>query len=405
MIGKITVSGPLGCCAEEFRDELRVLGYTSGSAELQMGLVGRLSRWLASEGLAVSVVDEQVVCHFLAVTEWDRQHVPTLRTFVPLLGWLRKQGLVAGASLPVLSPLDELLGRYRGWLERARGLSERTIGRYVVTSRRFLAERAGVSGGPTGVEGLTGGDVTRFLLGERSRGLSVGSMKGRAAELCSLLRFLYSDGMLEADLSASVPSVAGWRDSEIAPTLSSALVQALLDSCDRSSLTGSRDFAILVMLARLGLRAGEVAGLRLDDIDWRAGEITIRSGKARRQDRLPLPSDVGEALAVYLTNSRGQGPATTCRSVFVTRHAPIRPVHANTVSRVVLVACRRAGVPEVRAHRLRHALGAELARQGADLAAIGQVLRHRDVATTGRYAKVAFESLRAVAQPWPGADR
>lgn len=405
MVSKVKVIGPLGWCAEEFRAELRALGYTSGSAELQMGLVDRLSRWLDGEGLALSVLDEQVVGHFLAVREWDRRHVPTLRTFVPLLGWLRAQGLVAGASLPVLSPLDELVGRYRGWLERTVGLSERTIGRYVATSRRFLAERVGVSGGPCGVDGLTGGDVTRFLLGERSRGLSVGSMKGRAGELCSLLRFLYSDGTLEADLSASVPSVAGWRDSEIAPTLSSAMVQALLDSCDRSSLTGLRDFAILVVLARLGLRAGEVAGLGLDDIDWRAGEITIRAGKAHRQDRLPLPSDVGEALAGYLTNSRGQGPAATCRNLFVTRHAPIRPLHANTVSRVVLMACRRAGVPEVRAHRLRHALGAELGRQGADLAAIGQVLRHRDVATTGRYAKVAFESLRAVAQPWPGAER
>ena len=116
------------------------LGYTPGSVEAQMGLVDRLSRWLAGEDLAVSVLDEGVVCHFLAVTEWDRQHVPTLRTFLPLLGWLRRQGLVAAASLPVLTPLDEILGRYRGWLGQVRGLSERTIGRYVVTARRFLAE-------------------------------------------------------------------------------------------------------------------------------------------------------------------------------------------------------------------------------------------------------------------------
>ena len=249
-----------------------------------------------------------------------------------------------------------------------------------------------MTGGPTGVDGLTGGDVTRFLLGKGSRGLSVGSMKGRVAELRSLLRFLFSDGLLNIDLAAAVPAVAGWRDSEIAPTLSSSLVQAMLDSYDRSSLTGSRDFAILVVLARLGFaRRGGGGPADCDDIDWRAGEITITSGKARRQDRLPLPSDVGEALAWYLTNSRR--PATACRTVFVTRHTPVRPLHPNTVSRVVLVACRRAGIPEVRAHRLRHALGAELARQGADLAAIGQVLRHRDLATTGKYAKVAFESL------------
>ncbi len=401
-ISKVMVVGPLRWYAEGFRGELARLGYTPGSVEVQVEVVDRLSRWLAGEGLVVSVLDEQVVTHFLAVTEWDRQRVPTLRTFQPLLAWLRQQGLAGSASLPVLSAVDELLARYGAWLGRVRGLSPRTANRYVVTARRFLAARLGAGAGPSGAEGLSGPDVSRFLLAERHRGLSVGSMKGRVAELCSLLRFLHSEGITEADLASAVPAVAGWRDSEIAPMLSPLQVQAMLDSCDRSSPTGSRDFAILTVLARLGLRAGELAGLCLEDIDWRAGEIIIRRGKARREDRLPLLTDVGEALAVYLANSR---PVTTCRSVFVTRHAPTRSLHPNTVSRAVLVACRRAGVPEVRSHRLRHALGAELARQGVGLAAIGQVLRHRDLATTGKYAKVAFESLRQVAQPWPGADQ
>ena len=304
-ISKVMVVGPLRWYAEGFRGELARLGYTPGSVEVQIEVVDRLSRWLAGEGLVVSVLDEQVVTHFLAVTEWDRQRVPTLRTFQPLLAWLRQQGLAGSASLPVLSAVDELLARYGAWLGRVRGLSPRTANRYVVTARRFLAARVGAGAGPSGAEGLSGPDVSRFLLAERHRGLSVGSMKGRVAELCSLLRFLHSEGIIEADLASAVPAVAGWRDSEIAPMLSPLQVQAMLDSCDRSSPTGSRDFAILTVLARLGLRAGELAGLCLEDIDWRAGEIIIRRGKARREDRLPLLTDVGEALAVVL----GQQPS------------------------------------------------------------------------------------------------
>ncbi len=177
-------------------------------------------------------------------------------------------------------------------------------------------------------------------------------------------------------------------------------VERLLASCDRATLRGARDFAMLMLLARLGLRSVEVARLDLSDLDWRAGELVVR-GKARREDRLPLPRDVGDALAAYLV-LRGERDA---RHVFLTVKAPTRPIRADLVGDVVQRACLAAGVSHVGAHRLRHALATELLRAGASLTGISQVLRHSDLATTAIYAKVDLGRLRQVARPWPGAER
>ena len=175
-------------------------------------------------------------------------------------------------------------------------------------------------------------------------------------------------------------------------------VRALLDSCDRSTLAGKRDFAILTMLVRLGMRRGEVAGLRLDDIDWRAGEIVVR-GKGQRLERLPLPADVGEAIAVYLRD--GRPPGFPGREVFVRIKAPRQPLTGGGVTQVVVSASKRAGLGEVTAHRLRHTAATELLRQGAPLQEIGELLRHRSVLTTAIYAKVDRDRLRELARPWP----
>lgn len=201
-------------------------------------------------------------------------------------------------------------------------------------------------------------------------------------------------------LAEAVPPVAGWRETGIPKTIGRAEVERLLAGCDRSRIDGVRDFAILILLARLGLRSVEVARLGLDDLDWRTGEIVVR-GKARRQDRLPLPADVGEALTAYLS-LRGRQET---RRVFLTLRAPRRPIRADLVGDVVQRACRRAGVGHVGAHRLRHTLASELLREGASLLEISQVLRHRDLATTAIYAKVDLGRLRQVARPWPGAAR
>jgi site-specific recombinase XerD len=176
-------------------------------------------------------------------------------------------------------------------------------------------------------------------------------------------------------------------------------VAAMLEGCDRSRPGGLRDYAVLSLLGRLGLRSGEVAALQLTDIDWRAGEIRVR-GKARRGDRLPLTSDVGEAIACYLRDGRAPSP---CSSVILTNYAPFRGIHPSSITRVVYRACTRAGLDPVGGHRLRHALATEMLRQGGDLLEIGQVLRHRDLATTSAYAKLDRAALRTVARPWPGA--
>jgi integrase len=230
---------------------------------------------------------------------------------------------------------------------------------------------------------------------------SVGAAKGRVAELRSLLRYLFMAGLTQLPLAAAVPPVAGWHDTGLPTSLSASDVQALLDNCDRSTPTGVRDFAIVMLLARLGLRSVEVARLELTDVDWRSGEVAIR-GKARRRDRLPLPVEAGEAIAAYLVDAR---PRTEHRHLFLTCRAPRRGIRPDLVGDVVGRACQRAGLPPVGAHRLRHALATGLLAKGVILADISQVLRHRDPATTAIYAKVDMISLRAVALPWPGAQQ
>jgi site-specific recombinase XerD len=243
-------------------------------------------------------------------------------------------------------------------------------------------------------------DVNAFLLRECGR-VSAGSAKGRVTELRSVLRFLYLQGITPLRLGTAVPPVGGWRFATLPPTMTAADVQLLLDSCDCSSAIGVRDLAMMTLVARLGLRSIEVARLELGDVDWRAGEVVVR-GKGGRHDRLPLPAEVGEALVAYLSCGRAPEDA---RHLFLTCRAPRGPIRADLVGDVVERACNRAGLPRVGPHRLRHALAAELLRQGAGLVAISQVLRHQDLATTALYAKVDLGALRRVAQPWPKAAR
>jgi integrase/recombinase XerD len=216
--------------------------------------------------------------------------------------------------------------------------------------------------------------------------------------LKALLRFLHATGRVSASLAAAAPAAAGWHGGELPRALEPGQVERLLASCDQRTASGLRDFAMLTLLWRLGLRAGEVAACRVGDVDWRAGEILIH-GKGNRQEKLPLPVDVGEALADYCCRGR---PHRRCQALFLQKTAPYGPLTRNAVSQAVRQACQRAGLPPVGAHRLRHTAATEMLRAGTSLAAIGQVLRHRDVATTAIYAKVDRIALRALARPWPG---
>jgi integrase/recombinase XerD len=221
----------------------------------------------------------------------------------------------------------------------------------------------------------------------------------RATPLRSFLQFLHLEGAITTSLVAAVPSVAGWRLASLPKPVEAADVQRLLASCDRRTAAGARDFAILTMLARLGLRTGEVAALRLDDLDWRLGEITIH-GKGPRIDRLPVPTDVGAAIAAYLR--RGRPSSTQDRAVFLRVMAPHRALGPTGVTHVVAAAAQRVGLGPIHAHRLRHFVAAQTLRAGGSLSEIKQLLRHRLMRTTAIYAKVDRDALRSIARPWPG---
>ena len=400
MSGTRRKPGQLGPQVEGYRAWLAQRGYTPGTIQNMLKDLGQVGRWLTAEGLKPEDLNEERMAVFLSSRRaTGHRRIPGPRSMVPLLSFLRENGIVSEV-VPVVTPLGALLGRYRCWLVQERNLAPATVLRYENAARHFLQEQS-TAGGVFEHAALTGADVNAFLLRECAR-VSAGSAKGRVAELRSILRFLYLQDITSLRLEASVPPVGGWRFATLPPpAMTAADVQLLLDSCYRSTSLGMRDFAIMMLVARLGLRSIEVARLELRDVDWRSGELVVR-GKGRRQDRLPLPAEVGEALVAYL--SCGRNPADAVH-VFLTCRAPRGPIRADLVGDVVERACKRAGLPKVGPHRLRHALASELLRRGAGLVAISQVLRHQDLATTALYAKVDLGALRQVAQPWPGAVR
>jgi integrase/recombinase XerD len=332
-------------------------------------------------------------------TRGDRR-VPTLASFEPLLASLHARGVVPGEEPEAATGRDRFLARYRHHLVCDRGLAPTTVRRYERFARRFLRERSSWTGTEIGIEGLTNVEVNTYMRAAGER-LVVESAKREAADLRALLRFCHLDGIIPVDLGGAMPPVATWRGTRLPSTMSAADVDALVAGCDRSTVSGRRDRAILVLLARLGLRSGEVAALTLGDIDWRGGEIAVR-GRARRKDRLPLPVEVGEALVDYLQDGR---PRCECPGLILTLYAPFRPIRPSSITSVVYRACRRAGLPRVGGHRLRHALATDMLRQGGNLIEIAQVLRQSDLGTTSGYAKVDRSALRPLALVWPGAAR
>jgi site-specific recombinase XerD len=395
---RVRVSGPLESYACGFAVELSRQGYAPVSARLQLHLVAHLSRWLAGEELDAAALTLPVVEAFLATRRAaGYTRFRSVEALVPLLGYLR--GLGAAPPAPVVvavGPVEELLERYRRYLSVERGLAGETVRGYVKMVRPFLAGR--VSSGGLDLEHLRAGDVSAFLVGACREGRG-GSVKLIVTALRSLLGFLHVEGVLEESLSAAMPSVAGWRLAGLPRALEAGEVRRLLAGCDRRTANGRRDFAIVTLLVRLGLRSSEVAALELDDVDWRAGEILVR-GKGNRRERLPLVVDAGQAMAAYVR--RGRPSSAQGRCVFVRVRAPHRALTPLGVTQVVSGAARRARLGPIHAHRLRHTAATEMLRAGAPLPEIGQVLRHRRLASTAIYAKVDREALRSLAREWPG---
>jgi integrase/recombinase XerD len=390
------VSGPLAPFAAGFESWLASRAYSRSAAADRLE---QLSRWLERAGLGVGELTDAQAERFIAA----RRAVGRVTWVAPQsvmlpLGYLREVG-VAPLPAPIVAegPLEELLADYHRYLRAERRLCEHTVlDAYGPAARLFLTGWEGPDG--LGLERLSAADVSSFLARECPK-RSVSGARDLVCALRSFLRFLHLAGLIEVPLVWAVPSVADLRDRSLPRGLEPAAVKKLLASCDRRTLIGRRDYAILVLLSRLGLRAGEVAAIGLDDVDWRAGLLLVR-GKGSRQDELPLPVDVGEALVSYLRYR----PRCECRALLLRVNAPRGGLQRSAVGWVVRSACDRAGLPRVGAHRLRHTAATEMLRAGASLPEIGQVLRHREIKTTAIYAKVDRTALRALARPWPSQE-
>lgn len=285
----------------------------------------------------------------------------------------------------------QAFGRYERVQRRQ---AELTVANGCYVVRQFLTWRARTHRGS--LDGLGPEELIEFVLDEAGR-VRDATLQTKVAILRIFLRFLFATGRVGVDLSGSVPSVPASRFGRLPQAVDASVVEALLASCDLRRPVGRRDFAILLLMARLGLRAIEVARLRLDDIDWRAGELEV-TGKGGRRDRLPLPGDVGEALVDYLRYGRR---ASTSPAVFLSAWGPPVGMSRNAVVHVSRNASGRAGLPVIGGHRLRHRIGTELLRRGASLREVGQVLRHHDDTTTAIYAKVDRAALESVLRRWP----
>jgi site-specific recombinase XerD len=393
------MTGPLAVHVAGLAGELARLGFTEMSARAQLGVAAHLSRWLAAGGLGTMALTASVTEEYLAARRAAGYTAYlTPKALAPLLGYLRELGVTPEAEIAAPATQAEvLLERYRRYLLAERGLREKVVRGYVDSVRPFVVGHA--VAGCADLRWLTAGDVTAFLTGE-SRRLAPKTAQRLATALRSLLRFWHVEGLISGPLDRVVPKVANRRPGLPRP-LEPAQVRALLASCDLGTAGGRRDLAMMTLLARLGLRAGEVAGLRLDDIDWRRGEITI-VGKGNRRDQLPLPTDAGEVVVDWLRH--GRPPTALDRSVFIRIKAPHQGLTAGGVTMAVFAAGQRAGLGTIYAHRLRHSAATAMFAEGGSLAEIGQVLRHRRPATTAAYIKVNIEALRMLARPWPGAS-
>jgi integrase/recombinase XerD len=393
-------SGPLAPYFPPFAAQLVTSGYSKSAAKKQRNLMVHLDAWLWTEGLELSALATDVVDEFfLARREAGRSNLLTRRSLVPLLSCTEAAGALPAPVPPQpVSAADVLVAKYAVYLRRERGLVEGTIRFYLRVVRRFVEVCS--SGQPLELDKLAVTDVTGFLTCH-CRELGVSSARQTVSALRSFLRYLRMEGVTSLALDQSVLSVAGWNPS-LPRAIDPSQVTQLVGACDRHSAIGRRDHAILLLLARLGLRAGEVVAMELQDLDWRAGGIVVR-GKRRRLDNLPLPADVGAAIAAYLRRGR---PASDDRHVFLRHFAPhVGLAGPGAIGGVLERASARAGIEYVNPHRLRHTLATGMLRGGASLREVGLVLRQDSLTVTATYAKVDHGRLAAMALEWPEVGR
>ena len=394
---RVRMSGPLVAYRRGFTAELRRQGYSPFTVVSVLYLTAHLSRWLERQGLDAGDLTAECVERYLAARRASGQvRRLTPRGLRPLLSYLRGLGVAPPPTAPTAAtPRSQLLDAFTDYLRVQRGLAPGTVVGYRQYVRTFLLERPEEESlEPRRLEPAA---LSAFMLAQSER-RSVGWLNNMATALSALMRFLHVRGDIEPSLVDAVPRAAQRYLAPPKPVLNADDVSRLLGSCDRRRAAGRRDYALLTLLVRLGLRAGEAAALRVDDVHWRVGEIVV-SGKGGTRERLPLPDDVGRALSAYCRRGRRRGRH---RHLFLQTRAPYGALSASSVSGVVLRACARAGLPAVGAHRLRHSAASALRRAGVPLAQISEVLRHRHQATTARYVHEEPEALLVVARDWPG---
>ncbi|MFN2569440.1 MAG: tyrosine-type recombinase/integrase [Candidatus Dormibacteria bacterium] len=393
------VTGPLAFYADGFGGALAEKGYAPGSARNQRLVVAHLSRWLGEHGLDAADLTEDAVQRFLV--DWRQAGYRSRlspASVSQILSYLRGIGVTPPAvAVEPGTPLDVLMQRYACYLTCERGLAAQSVAQYVRAARSFFVQCRG--DGDIDLAGLSPAEVTRFVLSV-CQGASVAQVQRSTSRVRSLLRFLYLEALTDLPLAPAVPRAAS-RVPSLPKAIDASDVARLLGSCDRQSAVGCRDFAVLSVLARLGIRASELASLRLCDLDWRNGEMAIH-GKGGRIAKLPIPVDIGEAIVAWLRQGR---PAGAGPFVFTTLRAPLGGLSNAGISQIVARACQRAGLAPMHAHRLRHTAATGILREGGSLVEVAQILRHQSQATSSLYAKVDRAALSVLAQPWPGAGR
>lgn len=396
--------GPLGPYVLCYAEQLSTEGYARRSARVYLRLVSDFSRWLSRKGIAAKAVVAHHTMDYLRYRKrcGYRPESSNPAALVRFLNLLREQGVIAQESpRPAMTPSEHLVREFDVYLDKERALALVTRIQYLPFVRQFLTAQFGKA--PVEMSSLCASDVTEFvrcqapqLKGKRAQGMTTA--------LRSFLRFARYRGDLTLDLAACVPAVASWSLSTLPRAIPSEHVKQVLEHCDRKTAIGRRDYAILLLLARLGLRGGEVAGLNLEDIDWENGFFSVL-GKTGRSSPLPLPADVGRAITAYLKDGRPR--SSRSRRLFLRTRAPAVGFKNHGVIDVVKRALARTGIdwPRKGAHQFRHGLATEMLRRGASLREIGEILRHQSPNTTAIYAKVDLVSLRPLAKPWPGGGR
>ena len=393
--------GPLAPYEALLRTELTRVGYAPFTVNETVRAMARMSAWMQACDIAAASLTPRIVERFLAARRNRCSSEPAAcRGVRTVLRILRAAEVVPQCAASEGSPAELVLADFRSYLVGERGLAAASVRSYSRQAGKLLSHLTEPLA--DALARLDSATVTMFVVAQTRGSASVGSAKCLVTALRAFLRYLHVQGVIPAALVGAVPAVAGWRLAGLPRGLTSAQVEALLavsDGPDRPAWM--RDHAVMTVLARLGLRSAEAAALTLEDIDWAGGELLVR-GKGSRVERLPVTPEVGEVLAAYVTRRR---PRCASRALFVTARPPYQPITTSVIREIMARACRRAGLPRLGAHRLRHTLATQMLRAGSPLAEIGQVLRQRSQLATAIYAKVDYEALRVLARPWPAGAR